>query len=554
MSAREAHNDVLILGGGLAGLTLALQLHARFPDLSIRVLERRAEPPRAAAHKVGESTVEIAADYFSNVLGLRAHLDAQQIRKFGFRFFFSEGREDLDNVTELGVSRVLDTPTWQLDRGVFENFLIAEACARDIVFDNGCTVRALQPGRDGALHEVRCERNGETETLQTRWLIDASGRAGLLKKHFGLAQENGHRICAAWFRVDARLELDTWCDDATWRARCMPPQRWRSTNHLCGPGYWVWLIPLSSGAHSVGIVAESKMHPLESFNTYERALAWLRVHQPIVARELDKLGAAPMDFAYQRRVSYGCKQVFSADRWALTGEAGLFLDPFYSPGSDFIAISNTYITQMIARDLCGEPLAAHAAIYQDLYFSFYRNMLSLYQDQYVLFGDAQVLPVKVIWDYTYYWGVLCPLVIGGRLTDLNLLSELRPQLEDAAAMNAEMQAFFRQWHRAREPHNPRAWLDQHDLHWFARLNSHLHDELDDTQTRARLREYVELLHALAGSIAELAATQCSSLDVSALCAAVGMRERLPLFDRQYAASSFRSSHAAVHAQDLTIDV
>jgi flavin-dependent dehydrogenase len=554
MSAREAHNDVLILGGGLAGLTLALQLRARFPDLSIRVLERRAEPPRAAAHKVGESTVEIAADYFSNVLGLRAHLDAQQIRKFGFRFFFSEGREDLDNVTELGVSRVLDTPTWQLDRGVFENFLIAEACARDIVFDNGCTVRALQPGRDGALHEVRCERNGETETLQTRWLIDASGRAGLLKKHFGLAEENGHRICAAWFRVDARLELDAWCGDATWRAHCMPPQRWRSTNHLCGPGYWVWLIPLSSGAHSVGIVADSKMHPLESFNTYERALAWLRAHQPIVARELDKLGAAPMDFAFLRNVSYGCKQVFSADRWALTGEAGLFLDPFYSPGSDFIAISNTYITQLIARDLRGEPLAAHAAIYQDLYFSFYRNMLSLYQDQYVLFGDAQVLPVKVIWDYTYYWGVLCPLVIGGRLTDLNLLSELRPHLEDAATMNAEMQAFFRHWHHAREPHNPRAWLDQHDLHWFARLNSHLHDELDDTRARARLREYVELLHALAGSIAELAVTQCSSLDVSALCAAAGMRERLPLFDRQYAASNFRSSHAAVHAQDLAIDV
>ncbi len=37
-----------------------------------------------------------------------------------------------------------------------------------------------------------------------------------------------------------------------------------STNHLCGPGYWAWLIPLGSGAHSVGIVCDAKMHPLEN--------------------------------------------------------------------------------------------------------------------------------------------------------------------------------------------------------------------------------------------------------------------------------------------------
>src|SRR5690348_10581899 len=111
-------NDILILGGGLAGLTLALELRARFPDLCIRVLERRAHPVPRAAHKVGESTVEIGAHYFCNVLGLREHLDTEHVRKFGFRFFFSEGRADLDNVTELGVGSTRLTPSWQLDRGV----------------------------------------------------------------------------------------------------------------------------------------------------------------------------------------------------------------------------------------------------------------------------------------------------------------------------------------------------------------------------------------------------------------------------------------------------
>ena len=46
--------DVAILGGGLAGLSLALQLRRRFSDLKIMVIERRRHPVPEAAHKVGE--------------------------------------------------------------------------------------------------------------------------------------------------------------------------------------------------------------------------------------------------------------------------------------------------------------------------------------------------------------------------------------------------------------------------------------------------------------------------------------------------------------------
>ena len=99
--------DVAILGGGLAGLTLSLQLRQRFPDLGVVVLERRRHPVPEAAHKVGESSVEIAANYFDTVLGLKNHLVGEQLKKFGFRFFFSEGRRDIDAVLELGASRYL---------------------------------------------------------------------------------------------------------------------------------------------------------------------------------------------------------------------------------------------------------------------------------------------------------------------------------------------------------------------------------------------------------------------------------------------------------------
>jgi hypothetical protein len=124
----------------------------------------------------------------------------------------------------------------------------------------------------------------------------------------------------------------------------------------------VWLIPLSSGAHSVGIVCDAKMHPLERMNTYDKALDWLREFQPLVADHCERSRGKLLDFLFFRHFSYGCKQVFSANRWALTGEAGLFLDPFYSPGSDFIAIANTSPTWLPSSARGGRSTATHVSM------------------------------------------------------------------------------------------------------------------------------------------------------------------------------------------------
>ena len=88
--------DVAILGGGIAGLTLALQLKRTEPDLEVTVIERQRHPAPEAAHKVGESSVEVQAHYLRDVLGLEEHLTRDQLHKFGLRMFFThEGNEDI---------------------------------------------------------------------------------------------------------------------------------------------------------------------------------------------------------------------------------------------------------------------------------------------------------------------------------------------------------------------------------------------------------------------------------------------------------------------------
>ncbi len=521
----ETSQDVLILGGGLAGLTLALQLRAAHPDLRIGVLERRAHPAPEAAFKIGESTVEIGAHYFASVLGLREHLDQQQIVKFGFRFFFSDGREDLDRCAELGASHALPTGAWQLDRGRFENFLAERALSAGVELLTEAKVRRVELSEGEAPHRVHWQRAGQDTVTQARWVVDASGRAGLLKRQLGLAQDNGHRANAVWFRVKGRIDLHDWSNNPDWLARCTPPERWRSTNHLVGPGYWVWLIPLSSGSHSVGIVCDASSHPLETMNSFERSMQWLHRHQPQLAQALEPMRDQLQDFAFFRHFSYGCRQVFSDQRWALTGEAGVFLDPFYSPGTDFIAISNTYITQLISKDRAGEVWQPYAAVYQQLYFSFYESTLAMYRDQYHLFGDATVLPLKVLWDYTYYWGVLAALFFAGRIADLPTLSRLRPELAEAQALNIAVQELLGRWGQRNAsttaPDAAPAFMDQASVSWFAELNRALQDPLDSAAFRQRLRDNVQRLRTLAAELASAAAHAHREIDCAAVTALCG---------------------------------
>jgi flavin-dependent dehydrogenase len=518
----DSQHDLIIMGGGLAGLTLALQLRQRLPNLKVLVIERRAHPVPEAAFKVGESTVEIGAHYFANVLGLKQHLMDAQLKKFGFRFFFSEGRMDFDQVTELGASEPLPVGSWQIDRGIFENFLGQEVQRSGVDFVDNAMVRELTLAEDNqALHQVRWQQgSGELQTTRARWVIDACGRAGIIKKKLGLARDNAHAAHAVWFRINDRITPDQWSDDPAWQGRCVTPARWLSTNHLVGAGYWVWLIPLASGSHSVGIVADPRWHALETMNTFDRAMDWFKQYQPRLYVDLDGKRDKLQDFAFFRRFSYDCTQVFSDRRWALTGEAGRFLDPFYSPGSDFIAIGNTYITELVALEREGKSIAAHSRIYEQVFKSFYDNTLALYVDQYGIFGDPEVLPIKVFWDYTYYWGVLAKLYFHEGLTDLTALAHMRDELGGMQQLNVAVQSFVRALSGVSEKRNRPLMLDQAALPWFVELNRSLQDRGDSAQFRQALAGSALRLRELATEILERAALEHPALDGSLLRQAI----------------------------------
>ena len=501
-------SDLTILGGGLAGLSLALQCREQLPNASITVLEKRQHPVPEAAHKVGESTVEVAAHYFGKTLDLKQHIADSQLPKLGLRFFFPSGdNSKIEDRLELGGKRYAPCPSYQLDRGRFENHLADECLKRDIQFLDQATIKEIEMAGPGTSHQVSYEANGQSETVDSRWVVDASGRRAFLKRKLGMQMASPHIASASWFRFSKHIKIDDWTDDKNWQTgHSGKTGRWYSTNHLMGKGYWVWMIPLASGSTSMGIVAAEKFHPLNTFNSMDKSVKWLEQHEPQCADVVKANLEHVQDFRAIKHYATECKQVFSANRWGITGEAGFFHDPFYSPGSDFIAFSNTFLTDLIKRDLTGAGFRIRAFSYDRIFKRFYYGTKTAYQDQYVMFGNPTVMPVKILWDYLVYWSITAFIFMQDRICHQTMYIRNINRLSKLGKLNHFMQDFFRQWHEATEGKDLSGVVDISRITLIREMNTRLLEEMNNGTFFKRF----------ASNLAQLETLCCEIVDQSGL--------------------------------------
>ncbi|MFJ9153332.1 NAD(P)/FAD-dependent oxidoreductase [Streptomyces sp. NPDC102270] len=440
--------DVVVLGGGLAGLTLAIQLKNARPQTDVVVLDKRRGLAPEAAFKVGESTVPTGAHYFAEIVGMKEHLDKFHLQKNGLRFFQPAGdNSDLTRRIELGS---LDFPVhvnYQIDRGRFENELTRTAIDLGVDLRQGCDVSGVTL-RPETGHEVSFAQDGAERTLRSRWLVDAAGRAGVIKRHLGIGREVAHTIDASWFRLAGGIDLEQWgADNPEWLSRMRRTGiRQFSTNHLMGDGYWVWLIPLGSDHVSVGICTDPRLHPYEEISDFDRVLDWLHRHEPQLARAMAGRTGDVADFLTVRDFAFGVQRVYSPDRWALVGEAGAFADAFYSPGSDMIAYGNTATTDLVVRDLDGQDVTEPLEFYNDFHLKTFAFVLSKVEDHYPSFGNPVVMVPKLSWDRALnHFGVVL-LFVQNRF-EYAFLRSVRADIDKLYLLNERVQQLFRDWNR-----------------------------------------------------------------------------------------------------------
>ena len=508
-------SDVVIIGGGLAGLTLALQLRQVLPTLSVTVLERHRYPVPETTFKVGESMVEVSSWYLREVLGLGNHLIESHLPKFGLRFFMSNSdNTDLGCRPEYGLLRIpedmptqpkmnlpgIHLPTYNIDRGRLENYLLE--CCRKIGAEviEACKVKSLDLGDP---HELVTDASISDLKINARWIIDATGRTGFLARRLKLRQTQEHAVNAAWFRIAERIDPDRWTEDAAYHSRTRPGLRWLSTNHLMGDGYWIWLIPLPSGATSVGIMADPNLHALEQLNQFEKVLTWLRSREPQLAEVVSSV--EPLDFHAMKARSYLSRRTLSVDRWALCGESAFFVDALYSPGGDFIAVGNTLITQMIAADYAADrlQLSILARFGEELLNGMYRQYFGLYHGNYALMGSPGAMLQKVAWDTAVYFAYNVLLFCNDRFCNVRFHRMIKK--ENALLENLQQRMIYR-FKRYEAQRNSYAgyFIDQACVDAVQSLYLSSENRLEDADVlKVRLEENIDILERFSNTIEEI---------------------------------------------------
>ncbi|WP_437303891.1 NAD(P)/FAD-dependent oxidoreductase [Sorangium sp. So ce388] len=431
--------DIVIIGSGIAGGLLARQLRLACPDLGVLVLEA-AEAMED--YKVGESTVEVAANYMVRRLNLGTYLYQHQLPKNGLRFFFDSPGKDLPlpRMSEIGSDHMPFHPSFQLERARLERDLVAMNRAAGAEVELGAKVVDVAID-GGGRHKVVYEQGGERREVACRWVCDASGRRHVLWRKLGVKVHKDTRLntAAAWGRYRGVAGLDAVADPA-WRSRARYTSRHLSTNHFMYDGYWIWFIPLAGDLEgtanadprpalmSVGVVfdkdrvGEGSGAALTGPRTRADFERFLGAHR--AARELLE-GAELEDFQSYAHLPYHADRYFSTDRYAVTGEAGAFTDPFYSPGSDFIATANEFITQMILSDVAGDRAAFEEKVAAyDAYYRFkYDSTLRLYERMYPVFGSFELYRLKYLLDFNNYYNLVVWPFMADRVTDVGWIRE-----------------------------------------------------------------------------------------------------------------------------------
>ena len=441
--------DVAILGGGLAGLTLAVQLRRRLPELHITILDRRIRPIAEQTSTVGESFAEVASHYLREVVGLRHHLESEQLPKFGLRFFVGSDPDFADRF-EIGLldpaisapvdGRItgLPLPTHQADRARLENELANRCRAGGIEMIEGTEIEGVSLDPNG--HRIFLGREGP-DHLDARWVVFAGGSntPGLPAQRRSL----GHRVRAAWLRVEGDLDIGTWSSRESFFQRTPPGFRRLSTTHLMGRGYWIWIIPLPSGVTSIGVVADPEVVDFAPADLHG-LLQWLEYRDPRIHAELSAaVPAGEGDFHVTDVDASIASTCFSDKRWAVVGGAAALVDVLYSPGADLIAVGNSLVTDLVERELDTGSVRGHCAVAERVFGGFADGLAELYRGQYQHFDNAGQVASKVVWDSALYFGFHALLFRHGLFGDPRFLAEIRPELVAVQSLQARVQGRMR---------------------------------------------------------------------------------------------------------------
>ena len=321
--------EIAIIGAGAAGCAAARMLASWGHD--VVVFAR----PAATERTLGESLPPSCVALLDRV-GVTGHDSSGFLRCTGNTVHWGNGNARVEPFASGAYG-------YQVERAAFDALLAREAVRDGALIHGGSHVTAVNRNEGG--FEVAFERDGKSERLDTRWVLDCSGRAGLVARNTWRLAEQGTRTTAI---------VGVWERGAPWPT----PDPSHTVVESTANG-WAWSVPVSERRRYVTLMVDPTITPVA--NRQRLGAAYLTelarspglnalVHGATLAGSVFARDSSP----YQSR-AYGERGVL------LVGDAGSFVDPLSSYGIKK-ALASAWLASVVVHSILLDDTIAAAAL------------------------------------------------------------------------------------------------------------------------------------------------------------------------------------------------
>ncbi|MDX1494208.1 MAG: tryptophan 7-halogenase [Longimicrobiales bacterium] len=319
--------DVLVLGGGPAGCAAATLLARRAHRVTL------VHPRRPPAASLAESIPPSARRVLEELGALEAVEAAGFHANRGNAVRWAEGplrREEFPS----------DQEGFHTDRVSLEGVLTEVAERSGVRVLAGVAARSVDRAGDSWI--AACEGEGGAFQLEAPWVVDASGRKGVMARRHRETDRSTTTLALVrrWRRPGG------WDDDAG--------------HHTLVESYphgWAWSVPLSPSVRCLTAMVDQRHADLQGPDV-----------DAMLDEQLDRTGmlgrlregSDPVGPAWACPASLYTSREFAAPGVVLAGDAGSFIDPLSSFGVKK-ALSSGWLAGIVVHTSLVEPAMAQAA-------------------------------------------------------------------------------------------------------------------------------------------------------------------------------------------------
>jgi flavin-dependent dehydrogenase len=314
--------DVVIIGGGPAGAA-AGRLLASW-GLSICILHKPADRARGLAESVPPSTRKLLAaiGVLDGVEHARFYPTGGNTVWWGSR----EGRVERFDAGDTGL---------QVFRPDFDDLLLDEAARAGADVRRPAVVRRVQMANE-PLAQIECDHEGGPLRVRCRFVLDCSGRAGILAK--------AHRRIEPSYRMYAMVGV--WCRPGGWPL----PDETHTLVETYQDG-WVWSVPLSATVRHVGTMVDGTSPRVGG----GRRLADAYRGEIAKAFQMSTLlHDADLQRIWACDAALYSSETYAGPRFLLVGDAGSFIDPLSSFGIKK-ALASAWLAAIVVNTCLTHP-------------------------------------------------------------------------------------------------------------------------------------------------------------------------------------------------------